>query len=521
MRARLAFALRRLTGAALTVLGVSLTVFLLRHAVPGDPIDAMLGENATEGQREELRRCLDMDKSLAASLPPSRGTSARGRSASRASTCAPPCGRRWPAHPRTIELALAAVALALVIALPLGTLAALRPGSWLDSAVMATSLLGIAVPTMWLGPLLLAYFYVRLGWFPGPAYSGLGGGGARAPGLHAGQPPGGDARPHDPASSPLDAAAEDYMRTARAQGVGARRLVRHALRNALLPVVTVAGIELGALLAGAIIRPEDFRPPRPGDAAPRQHQRARLEGRAGRGAGRGRVVRRGQLARRPGLRGPRPADPGRLPARSPAPPGCGGSPGRARPPSPVACSCSPSCSPPRWGRSARPTRRSRRISITCWRPRAARTCSAPTRTVATSFDVLGSASRAATAGATVVICLLSAIVGAMAGYFGGWLEEVLMRPVDILFAFPGILLNLAIVALVKKPSAGVRGLRAVGQRLGRLRRVARGQTLAVREREYVLAARAPGPASRASSCATSCRDPSGRSSCRRRSASAA
>jgi ABC-type dipeptide/oligopeptide/nickel transport system permease component len=254
MRARLAFALRRLTGAALTVLGVSLTVFLLRHAVPGDPIDAMLGENATEGQREELRRCLDMDKSLGGELlafARDVGSGTLGiscvdmRTTVRAKVAA--------VYPRTIELALAAVALALVIALPLGTLAALRPGSWLDSAVMATSLLGIAVPTMWLGPLLLAYFYVRLGWFPGPADPPSAAGALVLPAFTLAS--------HLAAmlarmtrSSLLDAAAEDYMRTARAKGLGRMQaLVRHALRNALLPVVTVAGIQLGALLAGAII----------------------------------------------------------------------------------------------------------------------------------------------------------------------------------------------------------------------------------------------------------------------------
>ncbi len=262
MTPTMAYAARRLIGALTAVVGVSLLVFALRHAVPGDPVDAMLGEQATSAQRDDLRRCLDFDKNLAGQLAAfgrdltsgTLGISCRDRRSTVASLIA-------DVYPRTVELAVAAVALALLFALPLGTLASLRPGGWLDSAVMAGSLAGIAVPTMWLGPLLLAFFYVRLGWLPGPADP------ASAPGALL--LPAFTLATHLAAmltrmtrSSLLEVFAEDYIRTARAKGLPPSRvLIHHALRNALLPVVTVAGIQFGALLAGAIVAEKIFARP--------------------------------------------------------------------------------------------------------------------------------------------------------------------------------------------------------------------------------------------------------------------
>ncbi len=262
MSAGLAFALRRLLGALTAVIGVSLAVFALRHAVPGDPVDAMLGEQATEADRDDLRRCLDLDKSLlgqAGAFAADVGSGTLGMSCHyRRSTVMSLIAE---VYPRTAELAVAAVALALVIALPLGIIASLRPGSWLDGLVMGTSLAGIAVPTMWLGPLLLAFFYVRLGWLPGPADPPSVAGALVLPAFTLAT--------HLAAmlarmtrASLLDVANEDFIRTARAKGLSAVQVLRrHALPNALLPVVTVAGIQLGSLLAGAIVTEKIFARP--------------------------------------------------------------------------------------------------------------------------------------------------------------------------------------------------------------------------------------------------------------------
>ena len=256
------FVARRSLGAAAAVLGVSLAVFALRHAVPGDPVDAMLGEQASETDREALRACLDLDKGLGGQLlafasdvfSGSLGISCIDRRTTVASLIA-------DVYPRTLELALAAVGLALLVALPLGILASLRPGSWLDALVMGTSLAGIAVPAMWLGPILLAMFYVRLGWLPGPADPPSAAGALRLPAITLAS--------HLAAmltrmtrSSLLDVAGDDFIRTARSKGLSyAAVLRRHALPNALLPVVTVAGIQLGALLAGAIVTEKIFARP--------------------------------------------------------------------------------------------------------------------------------------------------------------------------------------------------------------------------------------------------------------------
>ena len=254
-----AFLARRILGALLALLGVSLAVFALRHAVPGDPVDAMLGDQATPADREELRKCLDLDKPWWGQLRSFAGDVASGTlgisCVDRRTTVA---SRVVEVFPATAELAVTAVALALVVALPLGLLAARRPGSWLDNLVMGLALAGITVPTLWMGPLLLAFFYVKLGWFPGPA-----------------DPPEAHGALFLPAvtlavhllamltrmtrSALLDATGEDYVRTARAKGLTrGQALFRHALPNALLPVVTVAGIQLGALLAGAIVTEKIF-----------------------------------------------------------------------------------------------------------------------------------------------------------------------------------------------------------------------------------------------------------------------
>lgn len=262
MKPLLWYAVRRGAGALAAIAGVSLLVFALRHAVPGDPVDAMLGEQASAADRELLRRCLDLDKSIGGQLASfaadvfsgTLGTSCRdGRT--------PVLQLIAEVLPRTMELAVAALALALLAAVPMGVLAALRPGTWLDATVMTGSLLGIAIPTMWLGPMLLLLFYVQLGWLPGPADPPTAAGALLLPALTLAS--------HLAAmlarmtrASLLEILSEDFIRTARAKGLSYRQaVVRHGLPNALIPVITVAGIQLGALLAGAIVTEKIFARP--------------------------------------------------------------------------------------------------------------------------------------------------------------------------------------------------------------------------------------------------------------------
>jgi peptide/nickel transport system permease protein len=255
------FIRRRLISSLSAIFGVSVLVFLLVHLIPGDPIDNLLGERADPRDKIEMRRCMDLDQPLVVQFGRFLKNVADG---TLGHTC--PDRRRTVASliaealPFTMALATAAMVVALLFALPLGIVAALRPRSALDAAATVISLAGISMPSMWLGPLLLAIFYVGLQWLPGPAdQAGLAG--LVLPSFMLGT--------HLMAmlarmtrSSLLEVLGEDYVRTARAKGLSSSVVIlRHALRNALVPVITVAGIQFGSLLAGAVVTEKVFARP--------------------------------------------------------------------------------------------------------------------------------------------------------------------------------------------------------------------------------------------------------------------
>jgi len=246
-----AFLLRRLLGALGVVLGVALLTTLLIHLVPGDPVELMLGESARPGDRAALRASLGLDQPLHRQVLDQFGRLARldlGESLYSRRPVRAVIAERLPA---TLELATAALGVAVALALPLGVLAARRRGGVADGAAMGLALLGLSVPAFWLGPLLILVFSVLLGWTPVSGREGLTS--LILPALTLGT---GMAAvlARMLRSSLLDTLAEDYVRTARAKGLGPGAVVwRHALRNAALPVVTVFGMQAGALLAGAVI----------------------------------------------------------------------------------------------------------------------------------------------------------------------------------------------------------------------------------------------------------------------------
>jgi peptide/nickel transport system permease protein len=244
-------ALRRLALTLPTILAAATLVFSLLHLVPGDPIDVMLGESAASADREALRRTLGLDRPLpvqyAAFL---RGlvTGDLGRSLVHGTPVASLLATRLPA---TIELTVAALLIAIALALPLGLAAAARPDTWIDRGSVGFALLGVSVPSFWLGPMLIILFAIDVRWLP------VSGRGTWAhlvlPAVTLGL---GMAAilTRMTRASVLECLGEDYVRTARAKGVGrARILMRHALRNALAPVVTILGLQFGALLAGTVI----------------------------------------------------------------------------------------------------------------------------------------------------------------------------------------------------------------------------------------------------------------------------
>jgi ABC-type dipeptide/oligopeptide/nickel transport system permease component len=233
------------------ILGVATLVFALIHLVPGDPAQAMLGETAPQADVLKLRHSLGLDQPLLTQyrtyltglLHGDLGTSFRYN--------APVTAQIRDKFPNTATLAVAAMLFAILFAIPLGILAAVFRGTAVDHAAMTIALAGISMPNFWLGPLLAILFAVRLGWLP---VSGTGGLshlvlpavtlGAALSAILA----------RMTRASVLEELRELYVLAARARGVSAiRAVVRHAFRNSLIPIVTIIGLQFGAVLTGTII----------------------------------------------------------------------------------------------------------------------------------------------------------------------------------------------------------------------------------------------------------------------------
>lgn len=241
----------RVASAALTVLGVIVLVFSLIHLVPGDPVEVMLGESAQSADREALRQALGLDRPLPTQFADYLSGIARldlGMSLHSRRPVASLIAERLPA---TVQLAAAALLVATCVAVPLGALAAMRRGSVFDQVAIAFATLGVSIPNFVLGPLLILLFSFSLGWLP---VSGREGPGALIlPALTLGTALAAILA-RMLRSTLLEVLGEDFIRTARAKGLrDVQVLVRHALGNAMLPVITLLGLQLGALLAGAVI----------------------------------------------------------------------------------------------------------------------------------------------------------------------------------------------------------------------------------------------------------------------------
>lgn len=245
------YLLQRLSGACLVVLGVVSIVFLLLHLVPGDPVEIMLGESASVADRRALRHELGLDRPLYAQYLGYIGSLARFDLGTSIHYRQPVTELLLDRLPATGLLAGVTLLLTVALALPLGIVAAIRRNTRWDTGAMGFSLLGVSIPNFWLGPLLILVFSLWLGWLP---VSGQGGvSSVILPALTLGT---GLAAvlSRMVRSSMLEVLHEDYLRTARAKGLSPQRVIlRHALRNAMLPVITLMGLQLGALLAGAVI----------------------------------------------------------------------------------------------------------------------------------------------------------------------------------------------------------------------------------------------------------------------------
>ena len=280
----LAFLLKKLATLVPTLLGVTLVAFALIRLIPGDPIEIMVGERRLDAAAHAaLMQQLGLDQPLPAQYLRYLGALLQGDLGKSLVTREPVAAEFAVLFPATLELAGAALLLALCVGLPLGMAAALRRGSWFDQAVMATATVGNSMPVFWWGLILIMFFSVGLQWTPVSGRVGIEYDIDPVTGFMLVDAALADLRGQEsgawvsallhlalPAvvlgtipmaviarmtrSSMLEVLREDYMRTARAKGLApARVVVIHGLRNALIPVVTVLGLQVGSLLGGAVL----------------------------------------------------------------------------------------------------------------------------------------------------------------------------------------------------------------------------------------------------------------------------
>jgi ABC-type dipeptide/oligopeptide/nickel transport system permease component len=246
-----AFVIRRLLLAIPTLFGVLIVAFLLLYVAPGDPVMAMVGERADEQTIARLRQELRLDDPLPVQFGHYVAGIARGDLGRSYITNRPIRNDIIERFPKTLQLAGSAMLLATICGVTLGIFSARNPGGLIDRVGLGIAYLGISFPVYWVGLLLILLFAVTLHWLPPSGFGGLRY--LALPALALGM------RSiaflaRMTRSSMLDSLGADYVRTARAKGLSERLVVgRHALRNALIPIITVLGLDFGAYLTGSIL----------------------------------------------------------------------------------------------------------------------------------------------------------------------------------------------------------------------------------------------------------------------------
>jgi ABC-type dipeptide/oligopeptide/nickel transport system permease component len=245
------FIIRRLLLAIPTLFGVLVVAFLLLYVAPGDPVQAMVGERADPETIARLRAQLRLDDPLPSRFGHYAASVVRGDLGNSYITNRPITRDIRERFPKTLQLAGAAMLLATVVGITLGVLSARRPGGWVDRLSLGLAYLGISFPVYWVGLLLILLFAVTLRWLPPSGYGSL-----RflvLPALTLGM------RSiaflaRMTRSAMLESLGADYVRTARSKGLSEWAVtVHHALRNAMIPVITVLGLDFGAYLTGSIL----------------------------------------------------------------------------------------------------------------------------------------------------------------------------------------------------------------------------------------------------------------------------
>ncbi|WP_391207039.1 nickel ABC transporter permease [Psychrobacillus sp. L4] len=245
------FILKRLVQIVPVILGVTLVVFLIMQMVPGDPAVIMAGEGASKETVNELRENLGLNRPLHEQYFSYVGNVFRGDLGNSLKNNQPVLDEIMIRLPITMELAFFSIMITIVLGLIAGIISAVRPYSFSDISVMVVALIGISLPSFWLGLLLMYVFSVKLQWLPVAGWDStahiilpaitLGAGGAAIVARMT-------------RSSMLEVVGQDYIRTAKAKGLKGHVIIyKHALRNALIPVITVVGLQFGSLLGGTVL----------------------------------------------------------------------------------------------------------------------------------------------------------------------------------------------------------------------------------------------------------------------------
>jgi len=247
----LAFIVKRLILSIPTLIGVMIVVFLLLYVAPGDPVQDMVGERADAETVARLRKDLHLDEPILKQFALYAGSVLRGDLGKSYITQRPIIRDIRERFPKTLLLAGSAMLLASVLGITIGVLSARNPGGWFDRLSLGFAYLGISFPVYWVGLILILIFAVTLKWLPPSGYGGIKylilpalALGSRSIAFLA----------RVTRSAMLDVLSGDFVRTARAKGLKERTvIVRHALRNALIPIVTVLGLDFGYYLTGSIL----------------------------------------------------------------------------------------------------------------------------------------------------------------------------------------------------------------------------------------------------------------------------
>jgi len=247
----LAFIVRRLMLSIPTLIGVMIVVFLLLYVAPGDPVQDMVGERADAETIARLRKDLHLDEPVAKQFLLYAGGVLKGDLGNSYITQRPIIRDIKERFPKTLLLAGSAMLLASVLGITIGVLSARNPGGWFDRLGLGFAYLGISFPVYWVGLILILIFAVTLKWLPPSGYGGIKylilpalALGSRSIAFLA----------RVTRSSMLEVLGGDFVRTARAKGLRERMVVgRHALRNALIPIITVLGLDFGYYLTGSIL----------------------------------------------------------------------------------------------------------------------------------------------------------------------------------------------------------------------------------------------------------------------------